>query len=147
MIRILLADDHEIVRLILRQIIEKADDLQVIAMASNGQEAINEATKHCPDVAVVDVSMPIMDGVEATRQICATCPKTHVLMVSTHNVPHHIRSAVEAGALGYILKDAVRHDLILAVRSVCQGNRYFSKQIAELAKLYIVQEKPVSRLR
>jgi DNA-binding NarL/FixJ family response regulator len=137
MIRILLADDYEMVRAILCQIIEKAGDLQVIAMASNGQEALNQAIKHCPDVAVLDLSMPIMDGVEATKQICSKCPGIGVLMVSTYNTPQHIHRSIEAGALGYILKDEVKRDLLTAIRCVFQGDRYFSKPIIEVAKLYI----------
>jgi DNA-binding NarL/FixJ family response regulator len=137
MIKVLLADDHEIVRTILCQVLEKAGDIQVVSMASNGQDAVNEAATHCPDVAVMDVSMPIMDGVEATKQIRSKCPDTRVLMVSSYDTFHHIHRSIEAGALGYILKDVISRDLITAVRTLYQGNRYFSTQIAELAKLHI----------
>jgi DNA-binding NarL/FixJ family response regulator len=137
MIRILLADDHAIVRMILRQIIEKVDDMQVGAMASNGQEAVNEAITRCPNVAVLDLSMPIMDGVEATKQICARCPGIRVLIVSTYNTPRYIHRSLEAGALGYVLKEEVKRDLVTAVRSIFQGDRYFSKQVVDLAHYYI----------
>ena len=139
MIRILLADDHAIVRLILCQLIEQANDMQVIAMAANGEQAVSEAIARCPDVAVLDISMPIMDGIEAARQICSKCPGIHALMVSTYNTPHHIHRSIEAGAWGYILKDSVKRDLVIALRSVYQGDRYFSKQIARVANLYIDQ--------
>lgn len=137
MIKILLADDHEIIRLLLRRILEMAGDMQIVAMASNGQEALHEAIAQCPNLAMMDVSMPIMNGIEATKQIRVSCPETRVIMVSAYNTPQHIRLSVEAGALGYVLKDVVNHDLVIAARSVHQGNRYFSEQIAELARHYI----------
>jgi len=140
MIRILLADDFAIVRVLLRQLLEKADDMQVVAMAANGQEAVNEAVTHCPDVAVMDVSMPIMDGMEASKQICYKCPETRVLMVSAYDTPHYVHCSIEAGARGYVLKDRVRHELVTAVRTLHEGSLYFSKQIGELAKLYIKRE-------
>lgn len=137
MIKVLLADDHEIVRLILRQVLEKAGDIQVVSMASNGQEAVNEAVAHHPDVAVMDISMPTMDGVEATKQISSKRPDTRVLMVSSYATPQYIHRSIEAGAFGYILKDVISRDLVAAVRALHQGNRYFSLQVAELAKLYV----------
>lgn len=137
MIKVLLVDNHEIVRFIMRQILEKAGDIQVVAMASDGQEAVNKAVTHCPNVVVMDISMPIMDGVEATRQICAKYPKIRVLMVSMYHTPPYVHHSMEAGALGYVLKDDISRDLITAVRTLHQGGVYFSKQVAELAKLYI----------
>jgi DNA-binding NarL/FixJ family response regulator len=110
---------------------------EVVALASNGQEAVNEAIKHCPDVAVLDISMPIMDGLEAARQISGKCPHTRVLMVSMHRTPYHLQRAMEAGASGYVLKDDMGYELATAVRTLHQGNRYFSKQVTELAQLYI----------
>ena len=137
MISVLIAEDHGIVRMILRQILEKDDEIQVVAIATNGQEAVDESVAHCPNVAMMDVSMPTMDGIEATKHIHVKCPDIYVLMVSTYDTPYYIRRSIEAGALGYILKDVVSKDLITAVRTVSQGNRYFSKQIADLAQLYI----------
>ena len=137
MIKVLLVDDFAIVRTVLRQAIEKAGDMQVMAMASNGEEAVNEVISHCPDVAVMDISMPTMDGVEATRQICAKCPETRVLMVSSYDTPHYIHRSLDAGALGYVLKDNIRRDLVTAVRTLHQGGKYFSKQIVEVATDYI----------
>ena len=125
------------VREVLRRLLERADDIQIVAMASNGQEAVEEAVLHCPNVAVMDFSMPIMDGVEATKQICARCPQTRVLVFSMYAAPWYIQRSIQAGALGYVLKDGVDIDLVIAVRSLHQGNRYYSKQIAEIAKRYI----------
>lgn len=140
MINVLLADDHGIFRLILRQILEKASDIQVVAIVENGQQAVEEAVLHRPHVAVMDLSMPIMNGLEAAKQIRSLCPDTQVLMVSTYDTPPHIRRSLDAGALGYILKDVVSKELVPAIRSVHQGTRYFCKQIADLARLYVAQQ-------
>jgi DNA-binding NarL/FixJ family response regulator len=137
MINILIVDDYGVVLVVLRQILEKADDMHIVAAATNGQEAVNEAVALCPNVAVMDVSMPTLDGIEATKQIHLKCPEINVLMVSTYNTPPYIRRSLEAGASGYILKDVISRDLITAVRTVSQGNRYFSKEVADLAKIYV----------
>jgi DNA-binding NarL/FixJ family response regulator len=137
MITVLIADDHMMVRDVLRRLLEMANDIQIVAMVSNGQEAVEQAVLHCPNVAVTDFSMPTMDGVEATKQICARCPQTRVLMFSMYSAPWYIQRSVQAGALGYVLKDGVDIDLVIAIRSLYQGNRYYSKQIAEIAKRYI----------
>ena len=137
MITVLLADDHGIVRTILRQVLERAGDMQVVSVASNGRDAVNEAVIHCPNVAVIDLAMPVMNGLEATRQICSQCPKTRVLIATQYNFPIYIQRSIEAGAFGYILKDVVSRDFVMAVRAIHQGNRYFSQQIANIAKLHI----------
>jgi two-component system nitrate/nitrite response regulator NarL len=137
MIKILLADDHEIVRNILLHLIGKAVDMQVVATAADGQEAVSKAVVHDPHVAVLDISMPVMDGIEATRQINARCPETRVLIFSTYNTPVYIRQSVEAGASGYVVKDEVGSELVTAIYAVHRGKRYFSHQVSELAKLYI----------
>lgn len=137
MISVLVAEDHTSVREALSSLLERADDIQIVAMASNGQEAVEKAVSHCPDVAVMDVSMPVLDGIEATRQICADCPKTRVLVISAHNTPHYVLLCLQAGALGYVLKDTAGDDLVIAVHSLYHGNRYFSKQIAGIAEYYI----------
>jgi len=134
MIKVLLADDFEIVRILLRYVLRKASDMEVVAMATDGLEAVNEAKAHCPDVAVLDIYMPIMDGLEAAKQISSNCPDTHVLMVSMHRTSYHLQRSLEAGALGYVLKDDIGQELVAAVRTLYLGDRYFSKQVAELAK-------------
>jgi DNA-binding NarL/FixJ family response regulator len=140
MISVLIADDHAMVRDALQHLLERAGDMKIVAMAFNGLEAVEQSVLHDPNVAVMDFSMPIMNGVEATTQISADCPKTRVLMVSAHNAPNHIQRCLHAGALGYVLKDKVRDDLAIAVRSLYQGNRFFSTQIAEVAKQYFEQQ-------
>lgn len=137
MISVLVVDDHPFVREALGSLLETAGDIQIVAMAMNGQEAITQAVLHCPSVTIMDVSMPVMDGIEATKQICACCPQTRVLMISMHDTPKYIRRCLRAGASGYVIKDMAGDDLIVAVHSVYEGNRYFSKQIAEIAEYYI----------
>ena len=137
MIKVLLADDLEIVHALMRYVLEKGGGMEVLALASNGQEAVAEAITHCPDVTVLDIIMPTMDGLEAAKQISEKCPATRVLMVSMHRTPYHLQRSMEVRASGYVLKDDMGYELATAVRSLHQGNRYFSKQVAELAQLYI----------
>lgn len=143
MIRVLLADDFAIVRILLRQMLQKAGDMQVVAMAADGKEAVQEAITHCPHVAIIDISMPTMDGIEATRQLSSRCPETRVLMVSTYHTPGHIRRSLEAGARGYVLKDDISRELIPAIRTLHAGTAYFSRQIAELARHYLDGEQEI----
>lgn len=137
MISVLVADDHISIREALGSLLETAGDIQIVAMAVNGEEAVAQAVLHCPNVAVVDISMPVLDGIEATKQICVQCPETRVLMVSMHNTPKYVRRCLRAGALGYVIKDTAGDDLVIAVHSLYEGNQYFSKQIADIAQRYV----------
>ena len=134
MITVLLADDHTVVREGLRFILEAPGDIQVAASVSNGQEAVDRAFQECPDVAVIDISMPVMDGIEATRSISEHCPHTHVVMLSMYDGPEYVQRALKAGAFGYVLKDAAGSELVDAVRTLHRGIRYFSPRIAEIVK-------------
>jgi two-component system, NarL family, response regulator NreC len=134
MIHVLLADDHRMVRDSLRFILEAPGDLKVAGLASNGQEAVEQAQQGCPDVAVIDVSMPVMDGLEAARQILANCPHTRVLMLSMYNTTEYVFRALKAGAAGYMIKDAAGSELIEAVRTLNRGESYFSPSIAEIVR-------------
>src|SRR5262245_28410500 len=104
MIKVLLADDHTVVREGLRFILEASGDIKIISTASNGQEAVDQALLNCPDVVVMDISMPVMDGIEATKRINATCPGTYVVMLSMYDSPEYVQRALKAGAEGYVLK-------------------------------------------
>jgi len=137
MITVLVADDQIIVRNLIRLLLERADDIRIVALASNGREAVEKAALNCPDVVVMDISMPVMNGVEATRQICAECPKTRVLMTTFHDTSHNVRRSLQAGAAGYLLKDVAIKELVPAVRSIHHGDHYFSNRVAEIAKLFI----------
>lgn len=130
MITVLLVDDHAYIRTGIRNLLETTADMEVVATASNGIEAVAKARLHQPVVVVIDISMPLMDGIEATRQICASCPSTHVLALSIHKNPEYVTSAVQAGADGYLLKDAIPTELLGAIRSLYSGRRYFSHGIA-----------------
>jgi DNA-binding NarL/FixJ family response regulator len=130
MITVLLADDHLMVRDGLRYILEAAGDIEIIALASNGKEAVAQALSNCPNVAVIDISMPVMDGIEATRQILENCPNTRIVTLSMYHTEEYVRRALKAGALGYVLKDAAGNELVKAVRSLHAGKRYFSPQVA-----------------
>jgi len=131
MITVLLADDHAMVRDGLRYILEAAGDIQIIALASNGKEAVAHVLTACPNIAVIDISMPVMDGIEATRQILEICPRTRVITLSMYHTGEYVQRALNAGALGYVLKDAAGTELIEAVRSLHAGKRYFSPQVAK----------------
>ena len=137
MIRVLLADDHEMVREGLRALLEITADILVIGLASNGQEALELAMRLRPHVAVIDVSMPPMNGIEAAREIRTHCPQTQVLMLSMFRNPEHVQRAIQAGALGYVLKDEAGKVLAGAIRAVSNGYRYFSPGITEIAEHYI----------
>ena len=130
MITVLLADDHVMVRDGLRYILQAAGDIQVVAEASNGKEAVTLAQTHCPDIAVIDVSMPVMDGIEATKQILKVCSRTRIITLSMYHTGEYVQRALRAGASGYVLKDGAGNELVEAVRAVYDGKRYFSPQVA-----------------
>ncbi|HCC59496.1 MAG TPA: DNA-binding response regulator [Solibacterales bacterium] len=132
MIRILLADDHTIMRSGLRLLLERHPDLQVIAEAANGREAVQLAEEHRPDIAVMDVGMPHLNGLEAARQIAAKMPDTRVIVLSMHSDESYVVRALKAGARGYLLKDSAEADLVDAIKAVRDGKNFFSPAIAEV---------------
>ena len=140
MITVLLVEDHILILHALRSFLEAAEGIQIIATASNGMEAITQARLHCPDVAIMDVSMPLMGGIEATQEIRIDCPTIGVLMLSLYDHPEYVHRALQAGAMGYVLKDMFHKDLIGAVRAVSNGDRYFTEQIAWVVKQYFDAE-------
>jgi DNA-binding NarL/FixJ family response regulator len=131
-IRILLADDHNLLRDGLRLLLERQEGFMVVAEASDGREAIQMAEEHRPDVAVMDIAMPVLNGIDATRKIVDTCAPTAVIMLSMHHDESYVVRALNAGARGYLLKDSLKADLIGAVKSVSQGYSYFSPKIRSL---------------
>jgi DNA-binding NarL/FixJ family response regulator len=137
MIAILLVDDNGPIRKSLRSLVEKADDMKVVATASNGVNAVEKAHSYRPDVAVMDISMPLMDGIEATEHIRECCRLTRVIILSGFDAPEYIRRALEVGAKGYILKDKAGEELLEAIRTVHQGSHYFSEGIAGIAEKYL----------
>ena len=131
-IRILLADDHTILRNGIRALLEQEADLEVVAEAEDGRSTVSLACQFKPDVAVIDIAMPLLNGLEATRQIKKLLPGVRVLVLSMHDNEEYIRQVLEAGAMGYILKDAAARELIAAIRSVYQGEAVLSPAITRL---------------
>ncbi len=137
MISVLVVDDHDAIQKALRYVIERSDDIRVLAMAASGKEAVAHMGSLCPDVIVMDISMPQMDGIEATRQILAHCPPTRILMLSAYENSSCVRRSLEAGARGYILKDSMGDELLIAIRTLFKGDYYFSQKITEIARKYL----------
>jgi DNA-binding NarL/FixJ family response regulator len=127
----MLADDHAVVRDGLRALLEGGNDLQVVAMAGNGREAVAEALRLKPDIVIMDIAMPELDGVEATRRIVERCPETRVLILSMYLSAEHIYRALQAGAQGYVLKESAGEEVVDAIRALRAGKRYLSHRITE----------------
>jgi DNA-binding NarL/FixJ family response regulator len=131
-LRILLGDDHTVVRQGLRKILEDKPDWEVVSEASNGHEAVTQALSVQPDVAVLDVGMPVLNGIEAAHQIVRRLPGIRVLMLSMHADEAYITRAFQAGALGYMLKDSADVDLIRGVSAVASGKSFSSPVVAKV---------------
>jgi len=137
-IRILIADDHTLVRDGTRRILEAEQDLEVIAEAGDGEEAVTQASRLSPDVAIIDIAMPKLDGIEATRQIKALCPATAVLVLTAYDDDQFIFRLLEAGAAGYLLKSVRSGELVDAVRALHAGESVLHPTIARKVMDYFV---------
>lgn len=145
-IRIVLADDHTIIRSGLRLLLEQQPDFKVVAEASDGRQAVQLVSKHHPNVVILDIGMPELNGIEATRQIVAQDPHPDVVILSMHSDESYVLRALKAGARAYILKNAAEADLIRAVQAVSEGKSFFSPVISKmLLEDYVrqVREKEV----
>jgi DNA-binding NarL/FixJ family response regulator len=131
-VRVLLAEDHTIVREGLRSLLASQDDVTVVGEAENGQEAVERALELKPDVIVMDLSMPGLNGVDATRRIRKELSATHVLVLSMYSTEEHVRPAIRAGAEGFLLKGSGLSDLVAAIRAVADGNAFFSPEVAKI---------------
>jgi DNA-binding NarL/FixJ family response regulator len=131
-LRILLGDDHTLVRQGVCKILEEQPEWEVVAQASDGREAVKHALALEPDVAVLDIAMPLLNGIEATRQIHRRLPNLRVLILSMHAEEAYVSQALKAGALGYLLKDSADAELMSAVTAVAAGKSYFSPAIARV---------------
>jgi DNA-binding NarL/FixJ family response regulator len=120
-IRVLLAEDHPVVRAGLEGLLGGAEDVELVAAAADGAEAVELATESKPDVVLIDLSMPRLDGIEATRRIVEAAPQTHVVVLTAFSDRERILGAIDAGALGYLLKDASPEELLGAVRAAARG--------------------------
>jgi len=136
--RILLADDHAVTRAGLRLLLERQPNIEVVGEAENGRELVELATALTPDIAVVDIAMPNLNGIEATRQIVAKQPRLSVVILSMYSDETYVMRALEAGARAFLLKDSAIADLMGAVEAVSQGKSFFSPKISRiLAEDYV----------
>lgn len=140
MIKVSIADDHRIVREGLRRILAEAPDIKVIDEAGDGREIIEKIRSNRPDVVLMDISMPDMDGLDATKQIHALFPELPVLILTVHPARQYASRILRAGARGYLNKQAAPEELIDAVRKVCAGRRYLSPEVSEELALQLIGE-------
>jgi DNA-binding NarL/FixJ family response regulator len=139
-LRILLADDHTIMRNGLRLLLERQSDFTVVGEASNGREAVELADLKSPDIIIMDVAMPMMNGIEATARVTAASPKVAVIILSMYSDESYVLRALKAGARGYLLKDSAEGDLIAAVHAVAANKAFFSPAVSKmLAEDYLRQ--------
>jgi DNA-binding NarL/FixJ family response regulator len=131
-IRILLADDHTVVRKGLCLLLESHPGFKVIAEAADGREAVAMAEAHKPDIAVLDIAMPLLNGIEAARQISEKLPQTAIVFLSMHSDEAYVLKALKSGAKGYLLKDSAEYDLINAIKAVSEGKAFFSPAISRM---------------
>ena len=131
-IRIVLADDHTVMRAGLRLLLEREPDFVVVGEADNGRAAVSLAEKEAPNVIVMDIGMPELNGIEAAHQIVSRHPRTNVIVLSMHSDESYVMRALKAGARAYLLKDSAQADLIRAVRAVTEGQSFFSPAISKL---------------
>ena len=146
-IQVLLADDHTVVREGLRSLLDMEEDIRVIADAADGRTAVKAVERLHPDVVVMDVAMPELNGIEATQRICAAHPETKVLILSMHANAEYIYRALHAGAQGYLLKESAAVEVVDAVRVLYAGRRYFSRKVSDmLVDDYVRGHRPISPL-
>jgi len=131
-VRIFLADDHTVMRAGIRLVLERQPDLHVVGEASDGREAVNAVERVHPDVVVMDIAMPNLNGIEATRQIIANGAAVSIVVLSMHSDEEYVLRALKAGARGYLLKESAEADLIAAVRAVIGGKSFFSPAVSRL---------------
>lgn len=146
-IRVILADDHVIVRNGIKILLESNGDVQVIAEASNGEEALEKAKLLKPDIMISDIKMPIMNGIEATAKLKKYSPGTKALILSMHDDEEYIIKSIESGAAGYLLKDTTKDEFSKALHAVMEGQKYFSGDISNIlvnSYLNIKDGKPVA---
>jgi DNA-binding NarL/FixJ family response regulator len=143
-ITIFLADDHAVVRDGLRMLLELQPDLKVVGSAANGREAIEQLKQLEPNIAILDIAMPEVNGLEVARYLHANRPATNVIMLSMLRTPEHIIQALEAGARGYVLKESASEEVIEAVRSVLAGGRYMSRAVSNAALDHFLRQSAVS---
>jgi len=143
-ISILIADDHALMRDGLRAILEREPDFRVAGVAADGREAVREAKRLLPDIVIMDIVMPALSGIDAAAQIRDHCEPTKVIIVSMYSTVEHIFRALQAGALGYLLKGSAGSELVEAVRAVHAGRRYLTRKVSDLVVDGYVREHRLS---
>jgi NarL family two-component system response regulator LiaR len=131
-IRVLIADDHHLVRAGIVALLREDPQIEIVGDAADGKEAVSKAKTLMPNIALVDIAMPIMNGIEATQAITRTCPDVKVLVLSQHESEEYVQRMVEAGAKGYLLKNSLAQDLLTAVHVVNDGEQFFVSPVSEL---------------
>jgi DNA-binding NarL/FixJ family response regulator len=131
-VTVFLADDHGVVREGLRSLLEAQEDIKVVGEADNGRDATDQVIELRPDVAILDVAMPQLNGIEAASRICEQCPSTRIIMLSMHSAHEHIIRALQAGAQAYLLKESAGTEIVDAIRAVLKGHRYLSQRVSDL---------------
>jgi DNA-binding NarL/FixJ family response regulator len=139
LIKVLLADDHSIVRAGLRRIVDESGDMEVIAEAADGRETIRLVRETSPDVAVIDISMPGLDGLEVVDQLRGHCPDLPILILTMHEEGQYVVRAIQAGAMGYMTKQSAPEQLLKAIRKIYEGGRYLTDEAAETLALRIAK--------
>lgn len=152
-ITVFLADDHAVVRDGLRFLLEAEHDIKVVGDAANGRDTVRRVVQLCPDVAIIDIAMPELNGIEAARKIGQVCSSTQVIILSMHSTTEHVFQALQAGARGYLLKESAGIEVVKAVRAVHADRRYLSQKISDdLVDDYVRQRQaaeaksPLARL-
>lgn len=139
MINVLLADDHSIVREGLRKVLEDSNEIEVVAEASDGETAVAKAIEKKPHVAIVDISMPGMDGLEVITRMKSYCPEIPVLILTMHEEEQYVVRAIEAGAFGYVTKQSAPEQLVEAVKKIRSGKRYLTEKASEAIALRLIR--------
>ena len=131
-VKILICDDHTLFREGIKAILGQERSIEIVGEAHDGREAVTKAQELTPDVVLMDISMPVMNGIEATRQICEVCKNTKVAILSMHHTSEYLQRALKAGAQGYLLKDSAGAEVIAAIHALHEGKSYFSQKIVGL---------------
>ena len=151
-ISVFLADDHAVVRDGLWALLNAEPDIKVIGDAEDGRDAAYQVAQLCPDVVIMDIAMPVLNGIESTSEIRVVCPSARVIILSMHSTTEHVIRALQAGAYGYLLKDSAGIEVVKAVHTVHAGHRYLSPKVADILIDQLIQqpetviESPLMRL-
>jgi DNA-binding NarL/FixJ family response regulator len=138
LIRVLIADDQALARDGVAAVLQTQQDIEVVAQVGNGRDAVQAARRLLPDVALLDIRMPVLDGIKATAEIIGTCPATAILVLTTFDLDEYVYSALKAGASGFLIKDATREQIIDAVRSVAKGDTVLAPAVTRrLVERYV----------